>query len=293
MKIWMLLANIDDALKAVGDSLLDSRYEGVVSVPIDYIDMLVDTNQQLKVYYKGKEIELPDMFWPAMTNTDLFVVEKLLINAGVKCALNLDEVAVAKSKIATYQRLASNGIRVPKTLVFFTHPDKNVILDSFDYPFVMKPDNGFGGVGVSLIHNEAELDDYLSKQVQGVAYMAQEYISTSFGKDVRVVMLEGELYYSAMRDSNNPDEFRSNMHQGGKMKEFPIDDDTKAFCKKIASLFDLPILGLDLLFGDGEYILVEVNAFPGMGKDFDITYRAHKVLIDGFKEKFEKESLNR
>lgn len=286
MKVWCLLANIDDLLHIAGERLLESRHEGLINIPIDYIDISVETSNELKVYYKGKEIELPDMFWPAISNTDSFVVENLLINAGVKCALNLDEVAVARSKIATYQRLARNGMRVPKTLVFFNHPDKNVILQQMRYPFVMKPDNGYGGVGVSLIHNESELDDYLSKQVQGVAYMAQEYISTSFGKDIRVVMLNGEPYYSAMRNSNNPNEFRSNVHQGGEIKEFPIDDATKAYCKKIASLFDLPLLGLDLLIGDGEYVVVEVNAFPGMMPD--VSYNAYKTLLEGFEEKFQK-----
>ena len=288
MKIWCLLANIDDLLAVAGERLLYSPHEELINIPIDYIDLSVGTNRELKVYYKGEEIELPDMFWPAISNTDSFVVENLLINAGVKCALNLDEVGVARSKIATYNRLAQNGIRVPKTLVFFTHPDKNVILEQMSYPFVMKPDNGYGGEGVSLINNEAELDAYLANQVQGVAYMAQEYISTSFGKDIRVVMVNGEPYYSAMRNSNNPNEFRSNVHQGGEIKEFPIDDATKEYCKKIASLFDLPLLGLDLLIGDGEYVVVEVNGFPGMMPE--ISYGAHKMLIEGFKEKFRKNS---
>ncbi len=53
------------------------------------------------------------------------------------------------------------------------------------------------------------------------------------------------------------------MHQGGEMIEYPIDDETKKLCEKIASLFDLPISGIDLLIGDNEYVTVEVNATPG------------------------------
>ena len=74
MKIWALAAGIDDILEQHGDKILKSKYDDVENIPIDYIDISIDTNHELKVYYKGMELELPDMFWPTISNTDALVL---------------------------------------------------------------------------------------------------------------------------------------------------------------------------------------------------------------------------
>ena len=203
-------------------------------------------------------------------------------DAGIPSILNLRELQVARSKIATYQRLAQNGVRVPDTMVFFKDSDPQTLIRRFGYPFVVKPDSGFGGIGVELIHNEQELKDYFATLSYGQAYVAQEYIATSKGRDIRVVVLHGRYYYSMERHASNPDEFRSNVHVGGTTEEKILTEEEKAFCEKVASLFDLPIIGLDLMIGDGEYVLAEVNAFPGMpgGKMID----AYASVIEHFME---------
>ena len=83
----------------------------------------------------------------------------------------------------------------------------------------MKPDSGFGGIGVELIHNGQELKDYFATLSYGQAYVAQEYIATSKGRDIRVVVLHGRYYFSMERHASNPDEFRSNVHVGGTTQE--------------------------------------------------------------------------
>ena len=299
---WMLCANVDDLIEKYGIEMLKmdtpvfkvrgkdgKEYVHKMDAPIfkrvilEYLDLSIDPGNQLRAHYLGEEVKLPEYFLPAISNTDALVAEHLLIQAGCKCILNLEEFAAARSKIITYGRLAANGIRVPRTLVIFKHSDRDSIVKEMGFPFVIKPDNGYGGVGVELIHSREELDAYLDHQDPGVSYMAQEYISTSFGRDLRVVMLKGKYFYSATRNSNNTEEFRSNVHQGGSITECPIDDKVLALCEKAAGLFDLPLLGLDLLFGDGEYVIVEVNAMPGL--DNARTEQVHRVILDDFLEK--------
>ncbi len=262
-KPYTLFSNVDDLLEKYGDHIFDNGDKLFDPMVIDFLHMSIESGQKLKLRYRGKEIDIPESFWPSVSNTDGLIVERLLIAAGSKCLIDIDEVAATRSKIITYGRLAAKGIRIPKTLVFFHHTDREYILENLQPPFIVKPDNGFGGTGVELIHDEKEFDEFLSNVKPGIAYIAQEYISTSFGRDVRVVMLNGKYFYSAMRNSNNPDEFRSNVHQGGEMTDYPIDKETEALCEKVASLFNLPILGIDLLIGDNEYVVVEVNATPG------------------------------
>ena len=65
-------------------------------------------------------------------------------------------------------------------------------------------------------------------------------------------------------------------------EEFGLTEEEKVFCEKVASIFDLPIIGLDLMIGDGEYVLAEVNAFPGMpGRKMMDAYAS---VIDDFME---------
>lgn len=283
MKVWTLLSKVEDVLKyyeKFADKLDDGIFELIIA---DYITVEIGDGKNLNVYYKGKEIPLPDAFWPMIGNTDSFTLEKMLLRAGIKSVISLDDVAIARSKIETYQLLAANGVRVPDSIVFFEHPDKDAIAGRFGYPFVIKPDSGFGGEGVGLIGSEAEFDAYISGLQYGVAYIAQEYISTSRGKDVRVVLLEGEYLYSSMRSATDPAEFRSNVHVGGELLEYEIDEPTLALCKKVAGLFDLPLIGLDLMFGDGEFVIAEVNAFPGLFPDNLV--KARKAVLKHFSER--------
>lgn len=248
----------------------------------EYSTIEICRNGELAITCLGEKMEKPDYFWPLLGSTDGFILENMLQDAGIPSILNLRELQVARSKIATYQRLAQNGIRVPDTMVFFKDSDPEKLSGRFGYPFVVKPDSGFGGIGVELIHNGQELKDYFATLSYGQAYVAQEYIATSKGRDIRVVVLHGRYYFSMERHASNPDEFRSNVHVGGTTQEKTLTEEEKVFCEKVASIFNLPIIGLDLMIGDGEYVLAEVNAFPGMPgcKMMD----AYASVIDDFME---------
>lgn len=230
----------------------------------EYSTIEICTDGELSITCLGEKIEKPDYFWPLLGSTDGFVIENMLLDAGVKSILNIKELQVARSKIATYQRFAKNGIRVPETMVFLKDVDPQQLVKRFGYPFVVKPDKGYGGRGVELIHNEQELLQYMQTLSYGQAYIAQEYIASSKGRDIRVVVLHGKYYFCMERCADDPNEFRSNVHVGGTTTLKTLTEEEIAFCERAASVFDLPILGLDLLIGEGEYVLAEVNAFPGV-----------------------------
>lgn len=286
MKILALVASQDSTIediKANGRRQMQALIGKDKEVLFcEYSTIEICRNGELAITCLGEKMEKPNYFWPLLGSTDGFILENMFQDAGIPSILNLRELQVARSKIATYQRLAQNGVRVPDTMVFFKDSDSQTLIRRFGYPFVVKPDSGFGGIGVELIHNEQELKDYFATLSYGQAYVAQEYIAASKGRDIRVVVLHGRYYYSMERHASNPDEFRSNVHVGGTTQEKILTAEEKAFCEKVASLFDLPIIGLDLMIGDGEYVLAEVNAFPGMpgGKMID----AYASVIEHFME---------
>lgn len=278
MKIWILLSNVEKDISEYEDMGKGKpEYEKILQnikvIQVEKMNVSMSVDGGTKFIYEGEELDVPDVFWPMITNSDAYILERMLLRAGSKCLIDLDEKAASKSKLLTYQRLADAKIKAPRTVAFFGEPDKKRILQEFAYPFIIKPDNGFGGQGVELIKSEEEFDDYIKKTIPGAMYVVQEFISTSKGKDVRVVMVQGKYYWSIMRQAGNADEFRSNVHAGGSYKEYPIDKETEELCEKIASLYKLPILGVDLMFGEDGFIVTEVNSFPGLFPDrlIDVT----------------------
>ena len=49
--------------------------------------------------------------------------------------------------------------------------------------------------------------------------------------------------------------------------EYEPDEQTRELCRKVAALYDLPVLGLDLMFADDGFVLTEVNSYPGLRRD--------------------------
>lgn len=269
MNMWVLLSNVEkDIEKRELAGGTNAEYLKIVDqikvIRVEKMKIIMNKDHGTTFVYDGKEVEAPDIFWPMISNSDGYTLERMLLRAGAKCFVDLDERAASRSKILTYQRLSDAGIRVPRTVAFFGKPDLQQILKELDYPFVIKPDNGFGGQGVELIHSEAEFEEYVKGFTPGIMYVAQEYVATSKGRDVRVIMVKGRYRWSSMRQAGNSEEFRSNIHVGGSYKEFEIDEKTEKMCEKVAGLFNLPLLGIDLMFGEDEFVVTEVNSFPGL-----------------------------
>ena len=100
----------------------------------EYSTIEICRNGELAITCLGEKMENPDYFWPLLGSTDGFILENMLQDAGIPSILNLRELQVARSKIATYQRLAQNGIRVPDTMVFFKDSDPETLSGRFGYP---------------------------------------------------------------------------------------------------------------------------------------------------------------
>ena len=116
--------------------------------------------------------------------------------------------------------------------------------------------------------------------------IVQEFIKESWGKDLRVLVLNGKVVGCMMRQSTD-DDFRANITRGGEAIPYQIDDDIEWISGECARLLNLDIAGVDLLFNDGKYVICEVNSSPGFeGMDkFTktniaeqiVTYVKHKI----------------
>ena len=114
----------------------------------------------------------------------------------------------------------------------------------------------------------------------------QEFIKESFGRDLRVLVINGKVVGCMMRQSVD-DDFRANITRGAGAKPVEMDEQMEFLSLESTKLLGLDIGGVDLLYDNSGYKICEVNSSPGfsgMEKYTDIkvaeqivTYVKHKI----------------
>lgn len=176
-------------------------------------------------------------------------------------------IEMCDDKMLTYLALSGENIKIPKTIsapLCFTsgaNPKSESvkkIIEKLSLPLVAKKSFSSLGKGVYLIRTENELIKFIEENpFESKIY--QEFISSSFGRDVRIICIGGK-YFSAMERYSETD-FRSNSALGGKARKIEPPKSYVDVAERVAALFGLDYMGIDLLEGsDGEPIVCEVNS---------------------------------
>lgn len=192
---------------------------------------------------------------------------KTLEAAGMKLFNSAGAIELCDDKSLTHIALM-NRVPQPKTvLIPLTFPRVGYtdcaflekIADYLGFPFVIKQCFGSFGAGVYLAHNMDEAKAALMKTAGGAA-IAQQYIASSFARDIRAYVV-GDKVAAAMLRHNESGDFRANVAQGGKADAYMLSEAQAALAVKTAQLLGCTFAGVDLLFGEnGEMTVCEVNS---------------------------------
>ena len=186
------------------------------------------------------------------------------------CMVNSREtVEISADKYRTYLKLQDYGLTQPKTVLIPNADTLQESLESLDskFPIIMKTLEGSKGVGVLFIESERQIESLvqlLYNQNEDVDLLIQEYIKTD--GDIRVIVLGGKVIASMKRDVVEGD-FRSNVSQGAKVKEYELTDLELEQCLLAAKAIDGSWVAVDFIPSknpktEPPYIL-EVNHSPG------------------------------
>jgi len=188
------------------------------------------------------------------------------------CMVNSREtVEISSDKYRTYIKLQDFGLTQPKTALVPEHTDDywKASLKTLDtkFPIIMKTLEGSKGIGVLFVESERSLDSLLEmlfKLDQDVDLLIQEYIKTD--GDIRVIVLGGKVIASMKRSVIEGD-FRSNVSQGAKTKEYKLTKLETEHCLLAAKAIGGSWTAVDFIPSenpkkDPPYIL-EVNHSPG------------------------------
>lgn len=192
---------------------------------------------------------------------------KTLEAAGMKLFNSAGAIELCDDKSLTHIALM-NRVPQPKTvLIPLTFPRVGYtdcaflekIADYLGFPLVIKQCFGSFGAGVYLARNMDEAKAALMKTAGGAA-IAQQYIASSFARDIRAYVV-GDKVAAAMLRHNESGDFRANVAQGGKADAYMLSEAQAALAVKTAQILGCTFAGVDLLFGEnGELTVCEVNS---------------------------------
>lgn len=192
---------------------------------------------------------------------------KTLEAAGMKLFNSASAIELCDDKSLTHIALM-NRVPQPKTvLIPLTFPRVGYtdctflekIADYLGFPLVMKQCFGSFGAGVYLARNMDEAKAALMKTAGGAA-IAQQYIASSFARDIRAYVVSDKVAAAMLRHNESGD-FRANVAQGGKADAYALNEAQAALAVRTAQILGCTFAGVDLLFGEnGEMTVCEVNS---------------------------------
>jgi len=181
------------------------------------------------------------------------------------CANSSSGISNSRDKLRSLQILSRHQIGIPQTTFV---RDKKDVLPAIERvggaPVVIKLLEGTQGIGVLLaesVNSAKAIIEMLQSQKQNV--LIQKFVAESKGRDIRAFVV-GDRVVAAMRRVAQGQEFRSNVHRGGRTEPVTLDE---TYCKtavRAAQIMGLRVAGVDILEGKNGPQIMEINSSPGL-----------------------------
>lgn len=179
-----------------------------------------------------------------------------------KCYNNLDYYKPLMSKYNQLCTLNSQYFKKPKFLLGTAQMPYDELRSILDSEFVVKGLKSSKGHDVFLIKDNADYIEFQNKNPKDTEFLFEEFISESFGKDLRLLCLRGETIACMKRQSKG--DFRANVALGAEIETYPITRELAEIGKEIYGQTHLDVVGVDLLFGKDGFYFCEINGRPGL-----------------------------
>lgn len=203
------------------------------------INLAVKTNLELAADKVNTDFVL---LWDKDIN-----LARRLEKSGVPVFNSSSSVAMCDDKARTYIEL-SGAVLQPETLIApktYFNTDMSDFVDTaierLGLPVVFKECFGSFGEQVFLCKTRDEIINHISEK----PFILQEFIKDSAGSDTRIEIVGGKFVSAVKR--NNPDDFRSNVTNGGTMTPVVPDSKTIETALKACEVLGLTFGGVDIL----------------------------------------------
>ncbi len=220
------------------------------------------------LFYRQKQLEDFDAVLPRIGASITYfgtAVVRQFQQMDVFSANSADGILNSRDKLRSLQILSKHNIGIPATTFV---KDKNDVLPAIERvggaPVVIKLLEGTQGIGVLLAHTlevATSIIELLQSQSQNV--LIQKFVAESKGKDIRAIVV-GDEVVASMRRVAQGQEFRSNVHRGGKAESVELDEKYKETAIRATKIMGLGIAGVDMLESNDGPQIMEINSSPGL-----------------------------
>ena len=232
------------------------------------IDIFVNKENKQSILVNGESLPLPKFVFPRTGSGTTYHIKAVIRHferMGVPVINSSDAIDNVKDKLYSHQILAQSNLDIPNTMLL-KHPiDISFVEKNIGFPAIVKTISGSYGRGVFLAETKKQLKQLLTMAEltkPGYNIIIQEFIKDTWGKDLRVLVVNNKVVGCMMRQSTD-DDFRANISRGGEGIPYEVNDQIEWLSAESSKALDLDIAGVDLLFSGEGYKICEVNSNPG------------------------------
>jgi gamma-F420-2:alpha-L-glutamate ligase len=232
------------------------------------IDIFVNKENKQSILVNGKSLPLPKFVFPRTGSGTTYYIKAVIRHferMGVPVINSSEAIDNVKDKLYTHQILAQSNLDIPNTMLL-KHPiDISFVEKNIGFPVIVKKISGSYGRGVFLCENKKQLNQLVTMaELTKKSYdiIIQEFVKDTWGKDLRVFVVNNKVVGCMMRQSTDED-FRANITRGGEGFPYEVNEQIEWLSSEASKALGLDIAGVDLLFDNGGYKICEVNSNPG------------------------------
>ncbi len=236
---------------------------------LDTLRFSIDlTGDEPDLQYRGKDLSDYDAVLPRIGASITFfgmAVVRQFEQMDVYTPTTAAGIANSRDKLRSMQILSRHDVGIPATTFVRDRADVMPAIERVGgAPVVIKLLEGTQGIGVILAPDDkvaGAVIETLQSTRQNV--LIQRFVAESKGRDIRAFVI-GDRVVAAMRRVAQGDEFRSNVHRGGRVEAVELDEEYQRVAVKAAQIMGLKIAGVDMLEGNDGPSIMEVNSSPGL-----------------------------
>jgi len=241
------------------------------------------------IFCNGTRMDQLDLFFSynagEQTLYQVYLYE--LLDRQIPIINSFKGFSLSEDKMKTNMALGVAG--VARSNFYLCHRDDAAklreIMNSWHSQIVYKPVDGWGGMGMTLIECEEDLNKILPflNQLDIRFFYVEKFLDYD-GTDYRVDVVDGEAIGCYGRRAKKGD-WRTNITSGGNVFLRDLNDELANLAKNAAKAVELDIAGVDIIYDRQreEYVVLEVNGIPAFA-----TPDQEALGLDFNKRKIEK-----
>lgn len=248
--------------RQVGREALDLGLRLVTLDPLE-VCVSIDAGRPARLIVSGRELEVEPgaVVYRKSVLPQAWIIQKFLMDRGVTGLRGKER---GPGKLADYERLARRQVPVPRTVAVGALDQLEVAVGELGnaFPLILKKVAGTHGIGVFLIPDRRSLRplaEFLFGQDRQPVLLLQSFVSSSEGRDIRAVVLSGEVIASVLRDNSGRD-FRANVYQGAVPRPTALTEDQRKAAVDACAALRCDFGGVDILLGEEGPVVAEVNS---------------------------------